>query len=153
MFSEQDYIHELYNLKTELKEIRTALLGIDNKNGLRGELRKYIEENKERLDKLEKLIEDAYEWQSKIEQRFTNYLYKERKETCYGKELYNELHDELEKQKSIIEKEETENKQFIIEMEKSKVALKQATYTQLIATGGVILVTLINIFGPLLFKR
>lgn len=115
---------QIAEMKGEIKELKTALIGIDGKNGLRGELRSYMEQEDERMRKLESMIADSYAWQSKTEQEFRHYLDVERKETCYGAELL----DEYIKEQEAIKKDSLERRrhadELIVELEKQKIATR-----------------------------
>jgi hypothetical protein len=78
-------------LEVQIREIRTALVGIDGQNGLRGELREF-------LKRYESRDGEVREWQKAVEDRWNNYIQTEREETCYGSAQLNEYLKEEEKQ-------------------------------------------------------
>jgi len=115
---------EISDLRGDVKELRTALVGIDGRNGLRGELRAFIEENRQHVAQLDEMMKGAYEWQAETEQRFRHYLDVERRETCYGAELL----DEYIKEQEAIKKDSLERRrhadELIVELEKQKIATR-----------------------------
>ncbi len=72
---------EIGEIRTEVKELRTTLIGIDGKNGIRGTLEAFKKEFEE--------------WKQKIR----DYRYTERENTCYGKKLVEQLKIDLKKDK------------------------------------------------------
>jgi len=113
---------EISDLRGDVKELRTALVGIDGRNGLRGELRTFIEESRIHMAKLDEMMKGAYEWQAESEQRFRHYLDVERKETCYGAELLDDYIKEQEKiQQGNLERRR-HNDMLIVELEKQRAA-------------------------------
>jgi len=115
---------EISEVRGEIKELRTALVGIDGRNGLRGELRAFIEENRQHVAQLDEMMKGAYEWQAETEQRFRHYLDVERRETCYGAELL----DEYIKEQEAIKKDSLERRRhadtLVVELEKQKIATR-----------------------------
>ena len=113
---------EISDLRGDVKELRTALVGIDGRNGLRGELRTFMEESRIHMAKLDEMMKGAYEWQAESEQRFRHYLDVERKETCYGAELLDDYIKEQEKiQQGNLERRR-HNDVLIVELEKQRAA-------------------------------
>lgn len=115
---------EISDLRGDVKELRTALVGIDGRNGLRGELRTFIEESRQHMAKLDEMMRGAYEWQAETEQRFRHYLDVERKETCYGAELLNGYIQEQEKIKDDNMERRRHSDQLMVELEKQKIATR-----------------------------
>jgi hypothetical protein len=74
---EKDMTERDVQLEAQIREIRTALIGIDGQNGLRGELRDF-------LKRYEARDGEVREWQKAVEDRWNNYIQAEREETCYG---------------------------------------------------------------------
>ena len=69
--------NDISKLWSAVVEIRTALVGIDGSNGLRGELRDFISETRNRDLEISK-------WQEKVEEQWTHYLTNDRAATCIG---------------------------------------------------------------------
>jgi len=113
---------EISDLRGDVKELRTALVGIDGRNGLRGELRTFIEESRIHMAKLDEMMKGAYEWQAESEQRFRHYLDVERKETCYGAELLDDYIKEQEKIQQDNLERRRHNDVLIVELEKQRAA-------------------------------
>jgi hypothetical protein len=115
---------EISDLRGDVKELRTALVGINGRNGLRGELRTFMEESRQHMAKLDEMMKGAYEWQAEIEQRFRHYIDVERIETCYGAELFQKYKEEQE----AIKKDSIERRrhadELIVELEKQKIATR-----------------------------
>lgn len=135
---------EISDLRGDVKELRTALVGIDERNGLRGELRTFIEESRTHMAKLDEMMKDAYEWQAESEQRFRHYLDVERKETCYGAELLQEYKDE---QDQIIEDSRERRRhsdELLVELEKQRIASRQVLAVAVITAIASIVVALIK---------
>lgn len=135
---------EISDLRGDVKELRTALVGIDGRNGLRGELRTFIEESRTHMAKLDEMMKDAYEWQAESEQRFRHYLDVERKETCYGAELLQEYKDE---QDQIIEDSRERRRhsdELLVELEKQRIASRQVLAVAVITAIASIVVALIK---------
>lgn len=135
---------EISDLRGDVKELRTALVGIDGCNGLRGELRTFIEESRTHMAKLDEMMKDAYEWQAESEQRFRHYLDVERKETCYGAELLQEYKDE---QDQIIEDSRERRRhsdELLVELEKQRIASRQVLAVAVITAIASIVVALIK---------
>jgi hypothetical protein len=124
---------EISDLRGDVKELRTALVGIDGRNGLRRELRAYMEESREHMAKLDEMIKGAYEWQAETEQRFRHYIDVERKETCYGADLL----DEYKKEQEAIKKDSLERRRhadtLVMELEKQKIATRGVMIAAVIA--------------------
>ena len=124
---------EISDLRGDVKELRTTIVGIDGRNGLRGELRTFIEESREHMAKLDEMMKGAYEWQAGTEQRIRHYIDVERKETCYGAELL----DEYIKEQDTIKKDSIERRRhadtLVMELEKQKIATRGVMIAAVIA--------------------
>lgn len=103
---------EIADLRGEVREIRTALVGIDGQNGLRGEVRAFmleiqqqdrrledriIEQEKalnDRLDEQDAILQEIWsktaERVQAVEKRLEHYLEVEREDTCIGKKFFDE---------------------------------------------------------------
>ena len=135
---------EISDLRGDVKELRTALVGIDGRNGLRGELRTFIEESRQHVAQLDEMMKGAYEWQAETEQRFRHYIDVERKETCYGAELL----DEYIKEQEVIRKDSLERRrhsdELLVELEKQRIASRQVLAVAIITSIASIVVALIK---------
>jgi len=80
-------------LEAQIREIRTALIGIDGQNGLRGELRDF-------LKRYEARDMEVREWQKAVEDRWNNYIRSERVQTCYGAAQLDEYIQQEEKRRA-----------------------------------------------------
>ena len=124
---------EISDLRGDVKELRAAIVGIDGRNGLRGELRTFIEESSAHMAKLDEMMKGAYEWQAVTEQRFRHYLDVERKKTCYGAELLQEYKAEQD----TIKKDSIERRRhadtLVMELEKQKIATRGVMIAAVIA--------------------
>jgi hypothetical protein len=80
------------HLEAEIREIRTALIGLDGKNGLRGELRAFIDRHDQRDG-------DIKSWQKSVEDRWNTYIQTERQATCYGSAKLDEYIKQEEKRR------------------------------------------------------
>jgi hypothetical protein len=80
------------HLEAQIREIRTALIGLDGKNGLRGELRAFI-------DRYDQRDGDVKAWQKSVEDRWNTYLQIERQTTCYGAAKLDEYIKQDEKRR------------------------------------------------------
>ena len=130
---------EISDLRGDVKELRTALVGIDGRNGLRGELRTFMEESRQHMSKLDEMMKGAYEWQAETEKRFRHYLDVERKETCYGAELIEEYKQEQEKIISDNQERRRHADTLIVELEKQKIATRGITAAAVIAAIGSVI--------------
>jgi hypothetical protein len=111
-------------LEAQIREIRTALIGIDGQNGLRGELRDFLKRYEARDD-------EVREWQKAVEDRWNNYIQYERVQTCHGAAQLNEYIKQEEKRRAerrqtdvtAIEYKKAINVAFITSMASIVVAL------------------------------
>lgn len=95
-----------------IAEIRTALVGIDGKNGLRGELRTLTA-------RVDKMAEELSTFKHDIEHVWQEYLLQRREDTCYGKA---ELQKYIEEQDRIQKKRTEEHR----ESDKTMITLETA---------------------------
>lgn len=91
--SDVDYQQQkdISKLWSAIIEIRTALVGIDGTNGLRGEFRDFVKKADTRDVEIRR-------WQKEVEERWNKYLSQERITTCIGSKRL-ESYIEEEKQK------------------------------------------------------
>jgi len=116
------------HLEAEIRELRTAIIGIDGRNGLRGELREFMK----RVDERD---EDIRQWQKAVEDRWNKYLQEDREATCYGTERLEEYIKQEEKRRS-------ERRQTDV----TAIEYKKAINVALITSMASIVVALITIF-------
>lgn len=115
-------------VEQQIAEIRTALIGIDGRNGLRGELRDFIKRYEERDSEIR-------EWQKAVEDRWNSYLQTERKETCYGSARLEEYISQEEKRR-------TERRQADV----TAIEYKKAINVAFITSMASIIVAILTIF-------
>lgn len=116
-------------LEAQIREIRTALIGIDGQNGLRGELRDFLKRYEARDD-------EVREWQKAVEDRWNNYIQSERIQTCHGAAQLNEYIKQEEKRRS-------ERRQTDI----TAVEFKKAITVALITSMASVLVAVLSILA------
>lgn len=148
---------EIADLRGEVREIRTALVGIDGQNGLRGEVRAFMEtiqkqdrRLEEKIVAQEKAINDRLDEQDavlqeittktterieKIEDSFMHYKEVERVSTCQGQKI---LDDHIYNDHIMPKKEETEIKV-------AKINAGSASWVQFLQLAGIIAVALITL--------
>lgn len=136
---------EISDLRGDVKELRTALVGIDGRNGLRGELRAYMEESRAHMTKLDEMMKGAYEWQAETEQRFRHYLDVERKATCYGAKLLDDYVKEQEKIQQDNLERRRHNDALIIELEKQREANRTVIRAAMISAVAALLAAAISV--------
>jgi len=115
---------EISELRGDVKELRTTIVGIDGRNGLRGELWAFMEESRQHMAKLDEMMKGAYEWQAESEQRFRHYLDVERKETCHGAELLQEYKEEQDRIIKDNQERRRHTDTLVMELEKQKIATR-----------------------------
>jgi hypothetical protein len=122
---------EIADVRGELREVKTAMVGIDGKNGLRGELKEFMRVLGGRLDsqdeKLEEIADAQSEsgnWKQLIESRLNNYMLFERAATCHGKSA-------LDSYLAGIQKEN-------VELKKQRMQGIVAIVTSILGVGGTI---------------
>ena len=134
---------EIADVRGEIKEVRgdvqllrTAIIGIDGNNGLRGELREFMtrfdEKQAEHDDRLLHIMEAQLgqnQWKKQVETRMENYLKYERIATCHGKGALD----------SYLESIEHDN----VELKKQRMIGLIAVVTTLLTIGGSIVGVLI----------
>ena len=104
---------EISDLRGDVKELRTTIVGIDGRNGLRGELWAFMEESRQHMAKL-----------AESEQRFRHYLDVERKETCHGAELLQEYKEEQDRIIKDNQERRRHTDTLVMELEKQKIATR-----------------------------
>jgi hypothetical protein len=102
---------EIADIRGDVTRIETALIGIDGKNGIRGELREFMAQMGVRMssqDGMLKIISDTIgkhdAFQDAVEARFENYMKFERLATCHGKSELNKYLESLEKENNEVRK-------------------------------------------------
>lgn len=95
-----------------IKELRTALVGIDGSNGLRGELREFMAQMGSRMSTQDDVLaeikesrDDVDEWRQTVESRFDTYMRFEREATCHGKSALNDYLKTIKRDSDSIRKE------------------------------------------------
>jgi hypothetical protein len=127
----------------KVNELRVALVGIDNNNGLRGELRAFSTVMVERMDKQDAKLEEiasahsAHEdWQHELEHSLEHYKEVERPLTCIGKAALKE-YIEAEKQKDKLRAKE------MVELRKTRLTMLGSIAVALIGAIALLLKELI----------
>jgi hypothetical protein len=127
---------EIADVRGEVKELRTALVGLDGDNGLRGELREFMAQMGVRMssqDGMLKIISDTIgkhdAFQGAVESRFENYMKFERIATCHGKSALNNYLASLE----------ADN----VEIKKERIAMTRAVIVATIGSGGALITALL----------
>jgi hypothetical protein len=102
---------EIADIRGDVTRIETALIGIDGKNGIRGELREFMAQMGVRMssqDGMLKIITDnmvQYDtFQRGVETRLETYMKFERIATCHGKSELNKYLESLEKENNEVRK-------------------------------------------------
>jgi hypothetical protein len=131
---------EIKTVQGDLQQLRTAIIGIDGNNGLRGELREFMERLDEKQNEQDTRLLTIMEsqlgqshWKNQVETRLDNYLKFERAATCHGKSALDKYLEQLE----------TDN----VELKKQRIAGIIAIVTTLLGIGGGIITTLIVKLG------
>jgi len=122
---------------TEIKILKTALIGIDGSNGLRGELRNFIEEQKVKNKEYET-------FQDNMEKKYYNYLNVERHNTCFWLHDKDEMKNMMKEAILDIKNDITENN----EIKKTKITINGQIIIQvivgLISISAIILTFILN---------
>jgi hypothetical protein len=128
---------EIADLRGDVTKIETALIGIDGTNGLRGELRDFIQHMNLRMssqDGMLKIITDNMvrydQFQRAVETRLENYMKYERIATCHGK-------SELDKYLASIQRDNNEIK-------KARIALIGAVIVAVIGAGASVVAVFVK---------
>jgi hypothetical protein len=122
---------EIADLRGDLKELKTAVVGIDGNNGLRGELKEFMRVLDVRLDvqddKLGEIADAQSEsgsWKQSMESRLNNYMLFERAATCHGKSALDHYLAGLHKEN--------------VELKKQRMQGIIAIVTSILGVGGTI---------------
>ena len=94
---------EIKTVQGDIQQLRTAIIGIDGNNGLRGELREFMERLDEKQNEQDSRLLTIMEsqlgqshWKSQVEARLDNYLKYERAATCHGKSALDKYLEQIE---------------------------------------------------------
>lgn len=139
-----------------IRELKAALIGIDGKNGLRGEVKLFAEETKKHLLEQDKKLDNIGKWKDSVENRFKFYLEHERAATCVGVQALKEYISELEEitTEKEMEKKKEEEEQAAIEMNREtnktnyngqKLAMIALIISAVIASAGSVISTYISV--------
>lgn len=87
----------------DVRELKTALIGLDGSNGLRGEFREFAEDMEHRMTKQDEVLERQDEslaelkaWRQETTKALSDYLANGRKQTCHGIEALELYREEVE---------------------------------------------------------
>lgn len=127
-----------------IKEIRTALIGLDGTNGLRGEFREFAERMEARQDEHEIQLKERVEWERDLEARLQLYLTKTRKDTCEGLHALDAYKEQLEKEDRQIDEDKQEQRRMSLELKKMRTTMFVSIACVVITVFGSITVALIN---------
>lgn len=125
-------------VRTDVKELKTALIGMDGRNGLRGEFREFAADMERRMTKQDEALEELAKWRSDASNAMDTYLKHGRQATCYGVAA-------LEEYKRAEEEAETRRAQ---QWAVQQTELKKARIAML----GAVLVALITALIPVIPK-
>jgi hypothetical protein len=139
-------------LEGDVREIRTALIGIDGTNGLRGELRTWVESMSTRLDQQDSMLTRRVEWETSLEAQFSLYLNKTRGETCIGKKALEEYEEELAKKLEERKQERRAADTTMVSLEKLRLTMEASSKRSRNAMFGMIIVALISTGGLVVNK-
>jgi hypothetical protein len=143
---------EISDLKGEVRTLSVALIGIDGSNGIRGEMRSFMTDSKERMSKFEKLIEDIYSWQAKSDQRFQHYIEHDRAATCIGLPALEAYKAEKEKEHGESVERRRQNDQLAVELKKAELRVRTVIRTSVISSVTAIIVAVLALLPTLIHK-
>lgn len=133
---------EISDLRGDVKELRTALVGIDGHNGLRGELREFMErfedshkEYGKRIDAVEERVEEGISYGKhlwEVERNLPG--------GCIGKVALDEYRNGLEQK-------ERRSEDLGVELKKSRIAMLVAILVAVMTSATSLAVALINAGG------
>jgi len=139
--SDRQIPHDVAKLYTDFAELKTAVIGIDGNNGLKGDLKKTIELNhanitlvhgelKDVHSKVDRLInslsakiDQTDDRQDALELKLEQYLKYDRVTTCHGKVAVNNLKKEIATMTEAKEKMQFEQNKLLTEMAKARIAM------------------------------
>ena len=128
---------EIADVRGEVKELRTAIIGIDGNNGLRGELREFMAQMGARMSNQDGMLEvisdsitrhDAF--QGAVEARFENYMKYERIATCHGKSALDKYLESIQRDNN--------------EIRKSRIAMTAAVIVALIGAASSVVTVILK---------
>lgn len=106
--SREEVNEKFHEIQTELNETRHLLIGVDGKNGVRGDLKILTEEV------------------AALQTSFDEYVHVERKKTCYGASLVEQLRKELNDRDKLKEKDMRYERDFQLKMLEMSNDMKKA---------------------------
>lgn len=106
--SREEINDKFHDLQTELNETRHLLIGVDGKNGVRGDLKVLTEE----VETLHKSFDD--------------YVHVERKKSCFGFTLVEQLRKDLNDREKLKEKDMRYERDFQLKMLEMSNDMKKA---------------------------
>lgn len=136
--SEIEQQRDIGKLWGAVLELRTALIGLDGKNGLRGEFREFASDMERRMTKQDEALEELAKWRGEASNAMDTYLKHGRQATCFGIAA-------LEEYKKAEEEAETRR---AAQWETQQTELKKARIAML----GAVLVALITALIPVIPK-
>jgi len=128
-------------LEGEFKEIKTALIGIDGRNGLRGELREFAERVEAQTEAQNRRTRELEEWRIDIEKRLQEYLHVTRPQTCIGKKALEEYVEQVEAKVEEHKDERRRSDRLSVELTKTRNTFRAAILVALITTAGTVFVS------------
>ena len=127
-----------------IKEIRTALIGIDGTNGLRGELREFAERMEKKQAELEAQMQAREVWERELEEQLQLYLNKTRKDTCEGIKALKDYESRLEQEEKQEKEDRRDRHNMALELKKMRTTMFVSIACVIITVAGSITVALIN---------
>lgn len=143
--------YAIAQLEGMIKEVRTALIGIDGTNGLRGEFREWTTVIAKRLDEQDTQLTRAAEFEQEVETRFATYINKTREETCIGKVALEEYIEVATKEKEDQQQGRRASDTLAVDLKKAQLAMQSSTRNARYTMIAAIVVALITVFGPKFF--
>jgi hypothetical protein len=139
--SDRQIPHDVARLYTDFAELKTAVIGIDGTNGIKGELKKHIELNHANINVLHKEIKDINvkvdRLITEVSGKFTDsdkrltevdgnlkqYLKYDRETSCHGIKAVENLKKEMSQMNADRENAQIEREKILAEMAKSRMAM------------------------------
>ena len=130
---------EISDLRGDVKELRTAIVGIDGHNGLRGELRDFLkrfdvwqQQSEERTSAVEARVEEGIAWGKHLWE-----VDRHEPGGCLGIEALNQYRKELDAK-------DRRKEDLSIELRKSRQAMLAAIIVAMLTSAASIIVALIS---------
>lgn len=128
-----------------IKEIRTALIGLDGTNGLRGEFREFAERMEKKQEELEAQMQAREVWERELEEQLQLYLNKTRKDTCEGIKALKDYEARLEQEERQEKEDRRDRQNMSLELKKMRTTMLVSIACVVITVLGSITVALINV--------